>query len=43
MKYEELIKNIKEAIAEFNEKTEGPDSFIESFLKSVNAIFNIEN
>ena len=35
MKYEGLIKCCKDALQGFNDKIEGPDSFIENFLKSV--------
>ncbi len=38
MKYEELIKCCKEALQNFNEKIEGPDSFLENFLKTVSKL-----
>ena len=35
MKYEELINCCKEALKGFNEKIEGPDSYLENYLKTV--------
>ena len=40
MQYDELIIQCIKALKEFNPKIEGPNSFIERFLKSVNNIFN---
>ena len=36
MQYDELITQCIKALKEFNPKIEGPNSFIERFLKSVN-------
>ena len=34
MKYEELLKICIEGIQSFNDKIEGPDSFLDTFLKT---------
>ena len=39
MQYDELITQCIKALKEFNPKIEGPNSFIERFLKSVNHNF----
>ena len=41
MQYDELIIQWIKALKEFNTKIEGPNSFIERFLKSVNNKFLI--
>lgn len=43
MKYDELIRTCTEALKGFNDKFEGPDSFLEKFLKSVMSIKLLEN
>ena len=43
MQYDELIEQCIKALKEFNPKIEGPNSFIERFVKSVHYItFNIQ-
>ena len=39
MQYDELIAACIKALKEFNPKIEGPNSFIERFLKSVNLFY----
>ena len=41
MQYDELISACIKALKEFNPKIEGPNSFIERFLKSVKIFFLI--
>jgi len=43
MQYDELIIQCIKALKEFNPKIEGPNSFIERFLKSVISSFNFLN
>ena len=43
MQYDELIIQCIKALKEFNPKIEGPNSFIERFLKSVISSYNFFN
>ena len=43
MKYDQLIKTCIEAIKDYNDKIEGPDSYIDIYIKSVRTIKFSEN